>query len=434
VLAFRLDWWLFGPSALGFHASGLAAYLVLVHVAHVFARSLLGPRFACVAASLFAVHPLHAENVASLVGRADVLALLLTLLALLRRHAAPWQSAALYVAAVGCKESALVLPLVIAVMGLAESGPSRRRSLILAGVTGTLGTLLLGLRIWLIPSTFDGSFVLDDVLRGATFADRLVFGGWVVGASAQLVFWPYEACTGRKYAEVARPEPSDPLLYLGLSLVLAALALATRDLARRRPPLSLLALVTLAPVSGVFFSMPEAMADRYLLAPGWFAILAATRAAERWLPAPLPRPSAGVLRAATGGILLLWLLAAMENTWAWRSTEAVLQQGVRNCPRSVHNRVRWARTLHDRGEATAAAWHFAVAAEARRHFPGRFEFPGMLEETELSPAERLREAHRLLGVEEPESTWRHGLAEALQRLGYPDEAALVGATPAPPLP
>ena len=84
TLSFAIEHRLGGAAAV-FHASSLIWYLGLVLAAWTFARRCIGPAAAWLAIAMFAVMPLHVENVSSIVGRADtqgVLAGLLCLLAL----------------------------------------------------------------------------------------------------------------------------------------------------------------------------------------------------------------------------------------------------------------------------------------------------------------------------------------------------------------
>jgi len=83
TLSFAIDHQLFGGSALAFHISSLLCYVALVLVGWMFARRCMPPWAAWLAMAFFAVMPTHAENVSSLVGRADTLAVLFSVLALL---------------------------------------------------------------------------------------------------------------------------------------------------------------------------------------------------------------------------------------------------------------------------------------------------------------------------------------------------------------
>src|SRR3990172_8125874 len=84
VLTFAINEVLAPGAALPCHAVNLGLHAVVTLLVFVVARRLFGAaRLAFVAASLFAVHPIHTEAVTSLVGRAELLAALLGLTAIL---------------------------------------------------------------------------------------------------------------------------------------------------------------------------------------------------------------------------------------------------------------------------------------------------------------------------------------------------------------
>ena len=92
------------------------------------ALKLAGQRAALAAGIVFAVHPVHVEAVANVVGRAELMATLFTVLCVYatvtRRH--PAWSAAAFAAGLLCKENAVVAPLLAGgalLMGLRGSSP-----------------------------------------------------------------------------------------------------------------------------------------------------------------------------------------------------------------------------------------------------------------------------------------------------------------------
>lgn len=80
LFSFALNYALHGLSPLGFHLLNVLLHALASGLVLVFARRLLRDDLAAiVAALLFAVHPVHAEAVANIVGRAEVLAAVLLL-------------------------------------------------------------------------------------------------------------------------------------------------------------------------------------------------------------------------------------------------------------------------------------------------------------------------------------------------------------------
>jgi protein O-mannosyl-transferase len=87
-LTFAADWTLWGGSPAGYHLTNVLCHVLASLLVYALAAALLGWTAALAAALIFAVHPVHVEAVASVVGRAEILATVLVLAAALlyRRH------------------------------------------------------------------------------------------------------------------------------------------------------------------------------------------------------------------------------------------------------------------------------------------------------------------------------------------------------------
>lgn len=435
ALLFRGEAALFGLSAPAFHAVSLLLYLALVAALIFVGRALLDRRGACVAGCLFAVCPAHAENVASLVGGADTLSLLLALLSLaclrpaLRGEALPRPllrtagAAALFLLALLAKEGAAPLPAIAAVLlcGAARGARARLRALLPPLALLLVLLAYLAARLRLVPLTFHNP-IADDVLAGADLRERLLYAASLLSGYARLLVAPLDLCTGRKYAEVALPQGLDAQSLGGLAVLLLALARSAADLRRGRPALVLCALLCYSVYSSLLFSVPEAMADRFLLAPSAFLALPAGAALSRGLGR----------RPARDGLLCLLLVGfaalAARQAGAWRTTRGLLRDSVRSCPDSVHNHLRYADELSAAGEHAEAAWHYAVARDGRRRFPRAWSHPAPDAERMLPAVARLRHLPELLGAADPARA-RGELAAFLRFLGRPEEARLVLSPP-----
>lgn len=115
-----------------FHLVNLAWHATACVAVAALARRFADDRSALVAGLLFAVHPVHVEAVANVVGRTELMAALFVVLgvyAALARGSVAW-SAAAWALALLSKENAVVLPALVAwgwVLGLGR--PTRRRML-----------------------------------------------------------------------------------------------------------------------------------------------------------------------------------------------------------------------------------------------------------------------------------------------------------------
>lgn len=116
VLSFRLNFLVGGLSPVGYHLVNVLLHCLATGLVVLVGHALLPFQVGVLAAgALFAVHPIHTEAVAGLVGRADVGACVCYLLAYLsyRRHmlSRQWGSLAvtivLALAALLCKETAI---------------------------------------------------------------------------------------------------------------------------------------------------------------------------------------------------------------------------------------------------------------------------------------------------------------------------------------
>eukprot|EP01041_Mallomonas_annulata_P006257 gene6257-12666_t len=86
VLTFRMNHYFHGLQAHGYHFINIFIYALLSISYFNFALIWLGVRGAFISSVLFCVHPLHAEAVSSLVGRADSLSFLLGLMSCLSKE------------------------------------------------------------------------------------------------------------------------------------------------------------------------------------------------------------------------------------------------------------------------------------------------------------------------------------------------------------
>jgi tetratricopeptide (TPR) repeat protein len=144
-----LDGLLYNGALSGFHATSIALHVGVTVLLYFVLRTLLertgrGPRAAhgwlaaAAAATVFGVHPIHTESVDCVFNRSDMLVALCTLAAIavvVRWHRShpvrAWSIAALvYLVALFCKESAVTLPALIAVVlaALCLDGPLRQRA------------------------------------------------------------------------------------------------------------------------------------------------------------------------------------------------------------------------------------------------------------------------------------------------------------------
>jgi hypothetical protein len=307
-----------GAVPLVFHLVSLALYL---GVTVLLVRLLLGwgvaPTAALFAGALFAVHPLHVEVVASVVGQAE----LVTALGLLggalvwqrasERGADGWTLPLLLLAqvvAVGGKEQGFVLPALLLGQQLLVPGRlERRRALELLTAVGLMAVLLLLFRA-LVTGSLAGESP-TPYLAGLGAPWRAVTAVGVIPELLRLVVSPW-----RLQGEYGPPElmPAPPLLarhLLGLAIV-ALLVVATVRWRTRRPVAALglwWAAVAWLPASSLVAPAGVLLAERLLFLP--------TIGVALVIAGVMPAGTAGIRRSLRIGLVAaVALLAARTIT------------------------------------------------------------------------------------------------------------------------
>jgi len=172
LASYALDWqvgrvaWLHAVNLL-WHAG------VSVAVAAIVRRWSNSVSGALVAGVLFAVHPVHVEAVANIVGRAELMAALCVIVSVYAalEHDALWWSLGAFAAGLLCKETAATAPALIAVGWIAGVGsrpPRRRMHAYWAGWIG-LGAAYFAVR-WAILHSAADQVQLAPVFVGASFS------------------------------------------------------------------------------------------------------------------------------------------------------------------------------------------------------------------------------------------------------------------------
>ncbi len=322
---------IFGLSPAGHHLDSVALYVLVSTAAAALSFALLRRRLAALAAGLaFAVAPLHAEVVAAVSYREDLLSALglfvaLALLFWPAARVAPWR---LYAAggawgfALLAKESALVAPVLFAALALVRRPPralTRERRRLLATALA-VGAAWLAWRLWLahlgeqIPRADHGS-PAQTVLR------MLRYETWAIASSLAPV--------------VARPERA-PLGAASAAWLLALLAvpLFAACFARRessRPVIGAVAVAAAAALGTSPLAAPiNELADRYCFVGSLAGALLAG-----WLTLRLARASGMLAALFIVGLSVAGLAASSRAASVWASEVELWCFAAETAPRSA---------------------------------------------------------------------------------------------------
>ena len=334
-LSYMADFRLWGTNPFGYHLTNILLHAMNTLLVFLLVL-LLFPRrrgTALAAAILFAVHPVHAESVAWIAGRTDLIATLFMLAALLAlgRHAPETRrvplavSLALFACALLAKETAVVFPAVAAAFLLIlrpsmERGARRRCIGAFIAVLAGYGILRFG-----VAAVHAGP-------RGAFTPLKLILsscGTFLL--YARMMVFPF-----RFSAYITNPvsvSPLDPRVCAGAALLIALVFAAVRT-RRSDPPLAFalaFALISFLPLMNlVRISSPDDMgfpaAERFLYTPSVGLIVAAAAwACAAFAGSRAALSAACVFAAALGGI------AAGRNA-VWRDEETLLTDALASSP------------------------------------------------------------------------------------------------------
>jgi len=381
VLSFAINERLTPGNAAAFHAANIILHAGVTILAFWLAVRLFDERIAVIAAALFAIHPIHTEAVTSIVGRAELLAALFGLLAVLSvgpmdTTTNPWSKRAWHALSVLCfsfavfsKESAVtILPLVMLYR------VTRREEPLVAGMwkevrnlDWTPYVLCVGVFVFfrfLVVGTVGGIPVdkltpLDNVLAFVPAMPRIKSALGVLWDYFGLLNVPLVLSADYSYNQVPIIENwLNPRCVAGLLLLAAAtvaIVCARRPSVRFTVAVPFIALLLTA---NLLFPIGTVKAERLLYLPsvGWALLVAI--GFDRLLRAPRYR--------SIGTLALIAVVAAFGvRTWLrngdWIDNGTLFESMARSAPCSAKARYNFGVALQDKGALAAAVAEYKEA-------------------------------------------------------------------------
>jgi len=357
LAAFALQWAVGGGTPLVFHLVSVALAGLTAGLVALVAGALLGPAIAVIAGLLFAVHPVHVEVTATVVGQAELWAAVGYCGAAL----AAWRASgevtarrrgawiAVTVAAVlfglGAKEHVVTFPLVLALVWwrrAAVDGRPIREVFRQQAATGVAVVAAIGLYV------ATRAVILGDLTNAGGIAtgldpdspwQRLVVMLPVSLLWLRLLFLPVRLSADYGPQHLVPDATFGMTHALAIAIWLLVLAVAWRY--RGRSPAVTFGvgwfLATIAIVSNVLAPLEVLLAERLLFLPsaGWAIAVAGPLVA--WQRAPRARTLAVGAMAAV--MIALGVRSALRAP-VWRSNETLFAQMLREAPDSF--RTHWA--------------------------------------------------------------------------------------------
>ena len=442
ILGFALQFTLSGGKPWLFHVVNIVAYGACCLVVLRLARRVLPERGALLASALFAVHPVHVEAVANIVGQAELLAALTVLIALdlylERRMAAefPGMKRALAIAAlfaVGCltKETAIVLPglFLAAELTVVSRTPFASRVRALApswGAVALVAVLYLVGRASVLGSSAGVTPFVPFAVGRTSPGDRLLTMLGVVPEWVRLLLWP--ARLSAEYGVAEMQIATGPALWQLPGLVLLCAIVIIAVMAVRRAPVVtfgiLLAAVAIFPVSNVVFITSILLAERTLFLASVGAMLVVGWALDRlFVRAEDASPRA---RTLVGAMIALLLVAGVARSAvrqrAWKDSDTIFAQTAIDAPRNYRAQFLQGAQRFVNGDKAGGERQMRIALGIYGDDPNMLEHLGDLYRTEGMCEPAIPLYQRAVTIWPQRSTSRTGLVTCLVDRGRFDEA------------
>ena len=438
---FAAQYALHGPWASGYHLVNVALHAAVSGLV-VLTAGALGASVpaAWIAGALFAVHPVHTEAVAGIVGRAELLCALFMLLALgahVRGDRAgwPWPSVVAVVACTAagllCKEYAFMLVVGLPVLDLLvrdDGSPARfhaglrtRRTLVYAAVA-IVAIAWLALRH---AVRLHVAFALQPWMNPLAFVPapvRVLTALRVQALAMRLLVLPFGLSPDYSGATI----PLVTSLHDAAALVGVAAAAGVALLAVilwRRSRLALFWLVfaalAWAPVSNLLVAVWTIFGERLLYLPSIGVCVLAGMALDGAC-ARLERPRLAALVAA--GAVAAWMTGAQRAHAIWRNDLTLARAMVARAPESAHAHFVLGTILAKRGDLGAALAEFASSERLSPDYVGNLYNAGLARRARREYAAARRLLRRAVRLEPRNAAAWTALAATENDLGRPARA------------
>jgi tetratricopeptide (TPR) repeat protein len=381
IIVFRAEWALGAGNPAVFHGVNVALHAITSVVVFWLATALLPLGAAAVAGAVYAVHPVHVEAVATVVGQSELwvcllITLAMTLFVRARREGAVsrgrWTAiAALYAAGLLFKEHAIVLP---ALLLLAEATVVPDRAPVVQRLTRlrlpvlvltVVALTYLWARSVVVVGGFSGfqPYIVFQALNLST-ANRVLT---MIGAAPEwlrLFLWPARLMTeyAPPYIDIAQGPSIRQLPGLLVLIGILGLMIACW----RRSPVTSFGIgwlvITLLPASNFVVPAGFIIAERTLLLPS-VGVIVAIATAIPWLYARVERRrvTEWAAAAAVAVVLALGVWRSSTRNPVWKDNETLFRQAIKDSPESYRAHFMLGVMLFEELRKTEGEGHYRTA-------------------------------------------------------------------------
>jgi hypothetical protein len=365
MLFFSAEWVIGKGSPLPFHVMNIVLYAGVCAALYRLLSEITDRDIALIATALFAVHPVHTEAVANVVGQAELLVAIALFLAVeryikARRSGNPaWRDvaviSALFLAGCLAKEHMIILPglLVVSEVLINRGTESLRERVKRMAPTfialGVVAVAFVAVRAAVTGGFRGGS---NELFGYEAYYARLLTMLTIVMEWVRLFFWPAQLSSDYSFPRTRVATVPDVDMLPGLLVVIGSAVIAWR-LRRSNPVVTfgfLWVAVTLAIPSNLLIVTGFVLAERTLfLASAGVMLMAAVGIVQLWRSGEGSRVVHQALAAAVGVLLVCGIWRSSTRSPVWRDNETLFHQTVEDVPFS--SRAHWmlAEYLLDEG-------------------------------------------------------------------------------------
>jgi hypothetical protein len=341
------------------------------------ASLLVAPPVAIGIGAVFAVHPVHVEAVANIVGQGELLAGLSIVLGLalyiharqrdtFRRETVLWLGL-IYLLGITAKEHAFVLP---ALWGIAERTVLRGGRELRAVVQRTWPAYALatGLAVALLWARHDilgsvGGTSVHPAIDGIAAWPRFLVMLGVFPEIVRVLLWPRHLHADYSPAHILVSPTPDLSQLNGVVVVIAVLVLSL--VALRRSPVATLGIAMFIlpwlPTANLLFPSGVLLAERALYTPSVGFLLAAGVGVDALWRRYRASAPAVVPVLALGIALVLASVRSVDRAPAWASSDRIFWELLQEQPLSFKAHYAWGGILLERGDFDGAIREWRMA-------------------------------------------------------------------------
>ena len=440
MLLFAVEWVLGNGSPLPFHAANILLYAGACAALYRLVRLITDADVALVASALFAVHPVHTEAVANVVGQSELLVAIALFLAVERyikaRRSGNVSTAdvatisALFLGGCLAKEHAIILPGLIAASELLiNRGEETLRVRIRKAAPtfvclGLVAVAFIVARAVVTGGLGGGS---NELFGYQTYSARLLTVLTIIVEWLRLLFWPAQLSSDYSFPRIRVATVPDIGMLPGILVVVGCAVMAWR--VRRSAPVITFAFlwiaVTLAIPSNLIMVTGFVLAERtLLLASAGVTLMVAVGVLHVWRNAEYgTRNVRHALVAAVALVIVCGIGRSVTRNPVWHDNETLFRQTVEDVPFSARAHFMLAEYLFDEGRHREAVDDMLLAVALGRKNDGvMVAFAADLLQSADMCSRAMSLYHRALTLRPDDEQLRYNASLCLIRLGKVGDA------------